>query len=405
MKKISKPVIAAIISFLLIPAYSFAQAGVYDLLLRASVLREAGNTTGALAVLSEASDLINDYRIYIERGEIYLATGDLKLAEDNFLRASGIAENSASFGLARVYASAGDAAKAISLLEQNLRSPFRVNERRVMTDRHIHKIDNSGQWRIFLSKDHYSEEEVFLSEVEYLISIGKKDEAYAMVHDVDDKSEFGELIYAKALAAYYSGNYSMTISLLNSPSAANIPEERRSRLLADSYLEMNDYRQASVFYSKLINDEVLEPEVYLKRARAWSGLSDSKRSQADLEYFLKLFPGDNNALRLAAEVSSASGDSNSALTYLNRNVEANPGSIEAYLLRGELLFSIRLWDRAVSDYSMALDLDPTDSEAWLKKAISLLNSGKTEDACHDFYRALRLGNRKAAEYISKNCIR
>ena len=405
MKKISKPVIVAILSFLLLPAYSFAQTRVYDLLLRTSVLREAANTNGALTLLNEASDINDDYRLFIEKGEIFLATGDFKSAENEFLRASSIVENSGSFGLARVYASIGDPVLAISFLEQNLRSPFRINERRLMTDIHLHKIENSAQWRQFLSKEFYSEEERLLSEVEYLISIGKNGEAYAMVQDVSDISQSWQLIYAKALAAYSAGHFPVTISLLSAQTAATVPDEKRNWLLAGSYLGLKEYRQASVYYSKMITDEFIEPELFLGRARAYSGLSDNKRSQSDVDYFLKLYPGDDNALRLAAKVSSASGDSNSALIYLNRNIEANPGSREAFLSRGELWFSIRMWDHAVSDYSMALDLDPADGDLWLQKGISLLNMEKTEDACHDFYKALRLGNRKAAEFISKSCIR
>jgi tetratricopeptide (TPR) repeat protein len=405
MKRICKPVIAVILIFLLNAAYAIAQTGAYDLLLRASVLREAGNTTGALALLNEASDITTDYRVSLEKGEIYLLVGNFQMAEAEFLGASGIVENSGSFGLARVYASTGDAELAIRFLEKNLQSLFRVSERRIMTDSHIHKIEYSSQWRLFLSSDHYSEEEVFLSEIEYLISIGRSEEAFEKVRVIPDRSESGELLYAKALAAYSSGHFPIAIGLLSSSEATTIPEDKRSILLADSYLGINEFRQASVLYTKLINNEVPEPELFLKRARAWSGLADNKRSQTDLDYYLALHPEDNTALRLAAEVSVAAGDSNSALIYLNRNIEANPGSIEAYLSRGELFFSIRVWDHAVSDYSMALDLDPTNSEAWLKKAISLLSNGSTDNACHDFFRALKLGNRKAAEYISKNCIR
>jgi Flp pilus assembly protein TadD len=54
---------------------------------------------------------------------------------------------------------------------------------------------------------------------------------------------------------------------------------------------------------------------------------------------------------------------------------------------------------------MSLDLDPGNSDAWLSKGVSLVNSGKTEDACHDFRRSFALGNKKAVEYISKYCIK
>ncbi len=63
------------------------------------------------------------------------------------------------------------------------------------------------------------------------------------------------------------------------------------------------------------------------------------------------------------------------------------------------------WDWAAKDYSMALDLKPDISDAWLNKGIALLNSGRTDDACHDFRKSFNLGNKKATEYISRYCIK
>jgi Flp pilus assembly protein TadD len=53
---------------------------------------------------------------------------------------------------------------------------------------------------------------------------------------------------------------------------------------------------------------------------------------------------------------------------------------------------------------MSLDLKPSDNEVWLNKGLSLLNSGKKDDACHDFRQSFKLGNKKAAEYINRNCL-
>jgi Flp pilus assembly protein TadD len=53
---------------------------------------------------------------------------------------------------------------------------------------------------------------------------------------------------------------------------------------------------------------------------------------------------------------------------------------------------------------MSLDLDPVNSEVWLNKGISLLNSGNVADACHDFRRAYLLGNQRVAPYINRNCL-
>ena len=54
---------------------------------------------------------------------------------------------------------------------------------------------------------------------------------------------------------------------------------------------------------------------------------------------------------------------------------------------------------------MSLDLQPDNSDAWLNKGIALLNSGKEDDACYDFRKSFSLGNKKATEYLSSNCIK
>jgi Flp pilus assembly protein TadD len=85
--------------------------------------------------------------------------------------------------------------------------------------------------------------------------------------------------------------------------------------------------------------------------------------------------------------------------------QAYPSEPQCYIDRANSYFLSRSWDWAIKDYSMSLDLQPGNAEAWLNKGISLLNSGKVSDACFDFRRSLSLGNRKATEYISRHCIK
>jgi lipoprotein NlpI len=60
-------------------------------------------------------------------------------------------------------------------------------------------------------------------------------------------------------------------------------------------------------------------------------------------------------------------------------------TIRSVILTGQNSYFIsRSWDLAINDYSMSLDLKPANSDVWLNKGIALLNSGKVDDACHDF---------------------
>ena len=101
----------------------------------------------------------------------------------------------------------------------------------------------------------------------------------------------------------------------------------------------------------------------------------------------------------------ASGDNLKALSYFSKNLELHPDDPACYTDRANAYFLSKTWDWAIKDYTMALDLNPGNSDVWLSKGISLLNSGKKIDACHDFRRSFSLGNKKAADFISRNCIK
>ena len=73
--------------------------------------------------------------------------------------------------------------------------------------------------------------------------------------------------------------------------------------------------------------------------------------------------------------------------------------------RANSYFVSKSWDWAIKDYSMSLDLSPANPDVWLNKGIALLNTNRVDDACHDLKKALSLGNKRASEYISRNCIK
>jgi len=108
---------------------------------------------------------------------------------------------------------------------------------------------------------------------------------------------------------------------------------------------------------------------------------------------------------MAGKVEAVSGDNLKALEYFSENVKLHPNDPECYNDRANSYFVAKSWDWAIKDYSMSLDLNPGNSEIWLNKGIALKNSGRVEDACHDFRKSLSLGNKRASEHISRNCIK
>jgi len=406
MRKSVYKIVPLMSIMILLPVLLYSQTEAYKALLKADAYIKSDDNVSSLSVIDNFLNDGRDYRFLVMRGNINLAEANLSAAESDFSEASKLSAGSGAIGLARVFAIRKDAAGSIAFLNENLNSPFRVSEREIMADKYFQQIENTQEWKRFWNIERYTEAERLSYEVEYLTGIGKLDEAESLIAALgNNTAKSGEVIYSEALLSFQKENYQNAISLLKEIGSVNSSDLKAGKLLAESYLGSEAFEQALRVTSSLIDAEMPDAEIFIIRAKCYHGLSDSKRSLEDIDFYLTLYPSDYYALSLGGLISAQSGDNNSALKYFNRMIDVNPNSVEAYTSRGDIWISTRMWSYANSDFSMALDLDPYNSEVWLSKGISLLNMGKKEEACHDFRQSLKLGNRKASDYVSKNCIR
>jgi len=298
----------------------------------------------------------------------------------------------------------GDAKESLRHLEMNLFSRFRKSERDVLLDPAFVRIENTPEWRQFWKRDWFTALETGISELEYYVAAGKKSEAAEKLSELQGiyKGE-DEVEYANALVLLSSAKPAEAVRILSGISDSR--NEKVLRLLARAQTEASNPAGASATYTKLLEMEIPDAGLLLLRADCYSKTGESARSMADVEKFLSLYPGDRSALRLAGKVKTAEGNNLRALEYFTENLIYHPGDPECYIDRANSFMALKSWEPAINDYSMSLDLDPANPEAWLSKGLAQFNSGKTEDACHDFRQALKLGNKRATDYISKYCIK
>ncbi|MBW6500229.1 MAG: tetratricopeptide repeat protein [Bacteroidales bacterium] len=400
MKKIIIPVI-----LMLLTAIVSGQKPV-DHLLKAKALTESGNYDEAIRVLSDVIGPGNESILLTGRAEVYMAKGDLSAAVNDLNSANIVSPGSGEYGLSRIYAIRRDVATSLYHLERNLKSPYRKSEKEIMLDPAFSAVENSAAWRQFWRQEWYSGHEKGLSEIEYYVSRGSSEEARTILSGLmKDYPGYDDNIYAGALISMAGGNYTQASAAM-APLTAKFPSnEKYLRLYARIQEELRNPSCASVTYTRLLDLNIPDAALLLRRADCYRKTGETTRSRADVSKYLELYPGNKEALRLAGMVESAAGDNLRALEYYSKNVQLHPGDPDCFIDRANAYFVSRSWDWAIRDYGMALDLKPDNPEAWLNKGISLLNSGKREDACHDFRRAFRLGSRQATEYISKNCIR
>jgi|WetSurMetagenome_2_1015567.scaffolds.fasta_scaffold00894_6 tetratricopeptide (TPR) repeat protein len=391
---------------LIISTFSVYGQDVVDLLLKAKANTESGNPDKAVIILNDALKTAKSSDIYLERAEANLVRGNYSEAISDYNEANKITPSSGEYGLSRIYALKRDVPTALYHLEMNLVSSLKKSEKVIMLDPAFELVQNSPQWRQFWKKEWYTDSEKAISEIEYYLSAGKTDESKSVLADL--KKNYGnseEALSAEASINLASGKYAEVVKVMTDLIADSPGNEKYLRILAKAQTGLSNPSGASVIYSQLLNAGVADAELLILRADCYRKTGENVKSLADIEKYLEYYPENRAALSLAGRVETLSGDNLKALEYFSRNLKLHPNDPECYIDRANSYLVAKSWDWAIKDYSMSLDLKPGNSDAWLNKGVALLNEGKTDDACHDFRRSFSLGNKRAAEYISNNCIK
>ena len=377
-----------------------------DYLMKGKALVEQGKSDDAIIILTKALESFRESQIYLGRAEAFIEKGDYSRAINDFNSANDVAPSSGEYGLARIYGLKGDAATSVYHLESCLRSSYRKSEKDILLDPAFSLIENKPEWRQFWKKEWYSTVEKGISEIEYNISTGNINEAKSILSVLSGNyPENNNNSYAGALISFAEKKYPETISALTSLLAKEPENEKAIRLLAKAQEATGNQAGASSTYTRLLDLGIPDAEILMLRAECYRKTGVLNKAKEDVVKYIDLYPGNKKALSFAGKIESASGDNIKALTYFSENLKLHPNDAECYLDRANAYFISKSWDWAAKDYSMSLDLQPQNSDAWLNKGISLVNSGKREDACFDFRKSFNLGNRKATEYLSRYCIR
>lgn len=377
-----------------------------DFLIEGRALTERGKTAEAAALLSRALESYPDRDVYLTRAEAFLAGDDYSGAINDYNSANRVSPGSGEYGLARIYALKGDATTAVYHLELCLGSKYRRSEREIMLDPAFSLLENRPEWRQFWRKDIYTSLEKGIAEIEYNLSTGRVTDAKSLFTELRaGYPESDELAYAGAMISFSEKKYPESLKALDALLAEEPDNEKYLRLLARNQEASGNPAGASSTYTRLLNAGAGEPELLMLRAECYRKTGETDRALKDVVRYLDLYPGEKKALSRAGKLAAASGDNLLALTYFSENLRLHPHDAECYIDRANAYFVSNSWEFAAKDYSMALDLQPQNPDAWLNMGISRLSMGNREGACFDFKKAFNQGNKKATEYISRNCIK
>ena len=338
------------------------------------------------------------------KGTCYLNLKQPEVALKYFLLADSLSTGSSTYEIAVCYAEIGKNEKALAWLGKHLEGKVKHSEYTVKTDSAFALLENTPEWNSFWKKNWYTESETEINAISSLINNGKAGEALAEL----DKNN-AKISPKHIVNALYSKAYSLqklwdpALNYINKAIDQNNRTDVYFAQRSAIYAQLRKYQQATEDITKAIQLSSYKPEYYIKRAE-YSRLSGNlKQAESDMDIYKVLAPNSPETFEQLGLLESAKGNNFNALNYYNQLIAADPGKPEYFILRGNTAFKVKQYEQADEDFGMALDLDPTKTEAWLNKGNLKLIMGDKNSACYYLEMAKMNGSAEAAKLMYDNC--
>jgi len=131
--------------------------------------------------------------------------------------------------------------------------------------------------------------------------------------------------------------------------------------------------------------------------RLQSALSDSDEDRGIIAYLNQLLrhpqfsaADRSEALRLRGRQYRSTGNYDKAITEFTEALELDPQNGSAFAGRGETYRLMGRWNEALADLTRSIDLDPNDSWTVACRGLTFRGMGRYDDALADFTRAINL---------------
>ncbi len=336
-------------------------------------------------------------------GECYFQKAEYEQAIEHYLRAYKLKNEFSTYRIAECYALQNQEYKAVEYLKVYLKYKDKLLKSEIKTNFNFKGIESSKSWNALWKEEHYNSYENQLDEAGYLISVEKYADAFYILDRliIKDKNR-NRALALRAELYLLTKDYKLAAQDFLKASALNKRVIDYKIKAAESYMKMGKFSKAIQLYSDIQQEHPEQIEILTYKALCEIELKEYDKAESDINEYIRFYSDDTEALNISGRIFVLKGDYLKALEQYNLCIKNQSDNYIYFYNRADVYFQTGMYENAVYDYSMALDLNPHVAEVYYKRGIANLKIN-IDDACIDFKQARSMNFHKADDYIVKYC--
>ena len=309
----------------------------------------------------------------------------------------------ASYQLSLISIQEHDTEHALGYLKTHLQSKDHFPEKRIKLDRAFTGLENDRAWINLWQENWYTQSEQTIGEADYLISNGQFDEALLSLENIPANDHYYPvacLLKGKALRGLNQERPAMK-AFGESLSGSRLNERSLAEAL-DYFISEELTDLAAITVNRLYTIDPSNPEYYISKALIQLGKGTGSSVVTEMNELEELGIGSSE-LYYQAGLKLQDKYPDRAMASFTKAIDSGIMDARYYFSRGILKCSHTQVESGLDDLAMSLDINPNQPELYVERGELRQVLGDVEGACHDWQKALQMGNPKAADLIYKYC--
>lgn len=177
---------------------------------------------------------------------------------------------------------------------------------------------------------------------------------------------------------------------------------------ANVLILLNDYKSASRLIEEGIKNNPDFASYYITRGKININKEKFENAIDDFNRALDLGKGDKEIENMVYVNRGAAYqklfDNEKALADYSKAIELNPENPNVYMYRGFLYYQNGDFTTSLNDFNTLIDIDEHNPYAYYNRGMALLKLNENDKACLDFHKSCELGNTNACIMIVSKCM-